>query len=135
MAKKDLSAAAAKGADLFFTQNSQNTQDTQPAQVTDQPHRAQDEQPAQLAQTVQEMQQAIIDKEQRKAELAAAKKANKKRLNLEISLASYDYVSIMAGITGVSVNKFISDIIDREAATNNQTYLAAKEIIANARKQ
>ena len=140
MARKDLAAAAARGADLFFSANdARNTQDTQPAQPTQKPHKAQDEQPAQLAQTVQEMQEAIITRETQKAEekaaRAAAKKAAKRRLNIEITSGGYDYVSIMAGITGVSVTKFISDLIDREAATNNSTYKAARELIENARKK
>ena len=139
MAKKDLAAAAARGADLFFSANdAHNTQETQPAQHTQKPHKAQDEQPAQLAQTVQEMQEAIIthetQKAQDKAARAAAKKASKKRLNIEITSGGFDYISVMARITGVSVTRFISDLIDREAATNNVTYKAAKELIDNARK-
>ena len=140
MAKKDIQAAAARGADLFFSANdAQKTQLTQPTQQTVKPHKAQDEQPAQLAQTVQEMQEAITTQETRKAEKkaarAAAKKAEKRRLNIEITSGGFDYVSVMAGITGVSVTRFISDLIDREAATNNATYKAAKELINNARKQ
>ena len=136
MAKKDLAAAAARGADLFFSANdTQNTQETQLAQPTVKPHKAQDEQPAQLAQTVQEMQNAITAHETEKAAQKAAKQANKRRLNIEITSGGYDYVSIMAGITGVSVTKFISDLIDREAATNNSTYKAARELIENARKK
>ena len=139
MAKKDLAAAAARGADLFFsandTQPTQPTQNTQPTQSTVTPHKAQDEKPAQLAQTVQEMQSAIVTHETEKAARKAEKQANKKRLNIEITSGGYDYVSIMAGITGVSVTRFISDLIDREAATNNAMYKAAKELISNARKQ
>ncbi len=145
MAKKDLHAAAAKGADLFFsaahTQETQNTEYTQDTQSVVIPHRAQDEQHAQLAETVQDMQQSIIEQEQarqrrresRKAE-TAARQAKKKRFNAEISLESYDYLAVMAGITGVSVNRYLSDLIDREATTNNATYKAAKELIQNARK-
>lgn len=138
MAKKDLTAAAARGADLFFSANdAQKTQDTQPAQYTQKPHKAQEEQPAQLAQTVQEMQDAITTREtqkaQEKAARAAEKKASKRRLNIEITSGGYDYVSIMSRITGVSITRYISDLIDREAATNNETYKAAKELINNAR--
>jgi hypothetical protein len=143
--KRGLQEAAARGADLFFSaadaQHAQDTQETQHAQQTVMPHKAQDEQPAQLAQTVQEMQEAIITqeaeraarKEARKAE-TAARKASRKRLNIEISAESYDYIRIMAGITGTSVNAFLAALIDREAATNNETYKAARELINNARK-
>ena len=142
MAKKDLTAAAARGADLFFSANdTHNTQDTQETQHTQKTHKAQDMQPAQVAQAVQEMQQDIVTREQEKTArkearkaATAARRASRKRLNIEISGSGYDYVSVMAGITGVSVTKFIADLIDREAATNNATYKAAKEIINNARK-
>lgn len=157
MAKKDLKAAAAKGADLFFSaaneQNAQYTLHTQDIQDTPdiqdtlnaQPvlnlQKAQDMQPAELAQTVLDMEQAIITQEQERAQRKEARKAEtaarhaaKKRFNVEISRESYDYLAVMAGITGVSVNRFLSDLIDREAATNSATYTAAKELIQNARK-
>lgn len=149
MAKKDLTAAAARGADLFFSaadaHNTQETQNAEHAQQTVKPHKAQEENPAQLAQTVQEMEQAIITQEAehaaqkqarldaRKAE-TAARRASRKRLNIELSAAGYDYVKVMAGITGTNVTRFISDLIDKEAETNNATYKAAKELIDNARK-
>lgn len=146
MAKKNLKEAAARGADLFFstadTQHAQDTQYTQSTQNTDKPHKAQEEQPAQLAQTVRDMQDAIATqeaertahKEIKKAE-TAARKASRKRLNIEISASGYDYVRVMAGITGKSVTAFIAALIDREAATNNETYTKAREIIDNAREQ
>lgn len=143
MAKKDLKAAAARGADLFFSANdAQETQETQNTQHTVKPHKAQDTQQTQLAQEVQEMQEEINTQEAareerkkaRKAE-TAARRATRKRLNIDISKAGYDYIAVMAGIKGVSVTRFISDLIDREAETNNELYKAAKELIDNARNQ
>ena len=132
MAKKDLKAAAARGADLFFSAaDTEQTHDTQNA-VT--PHKAQDEQPAQLAETIEDMLAAIEADEQRRQE-RKQRKAEAQRVNIAISRAGYEYCKIMGAVTGKGIGRFIADMIDREAATNNDLFNRAKEIIDDARQK
>lgn len=138
-AKKDLRTAAAKGADLFFSAadaaNTGNTDDTHNAESTGntvQPHRAQDEKPAQLAETIEEMTAAIEADEARKQERKRAKR-EEIRVNIAITPRGYEYARIMGSICGKGMGRFISDLLDREATTNNAAFLQAKELIKNVR--
>ena len=135
--KKDLKAAAARGADLFFSatdaQDAQKMQEIQDVQNVIHPHKAQDEQPAQLVETIQEMQAAIEADEQRRQE-RKQRKADEKHVNICLSKASYDYCKTMGGITGKGMTRFIAELIEREAATNNDLYNRAKEILNDAQR-
>lgn len=134
MAKKDLRAAAAQGADLFFsnTDGTHNTNNTDNTQDTHKAHKAQDEDPAQLAQTIQDMSNAIEADEAARQE-RKQRKAEEKRINICITTTGYEYCKIMGSITGKGISRFISDLIDREATTNDETYKKAKELIKDAR--
>lgn len=141
MAKKDLKAAAARGADLFFSaadiDNTQNTDYTHDTHDTAQPHKAQDEQPAQLAETIEDMQAAIEADEQKRQEKQKEReqrKADEKRVNIALSSKGYEYCKIMGAVTGKGMGRFIADLIDREATTNNDIYNRAKGIIDDARQ-
>lgn len=131
MAKNDLKAAAARGADLFFSAaNAEQTQDTQ---NTAAPHKAQDEQPAQLAETIEDMQATIEADEQRRQE-RKQRKAEERRVNIALTQSGYQYCKIMGSITGKGMSRFISDLVDREAATNNDIFNRAKGVIDDARQ-
>lgn len=99
MAKKDLKAAAARGADLFFSAaDTEHTQDTEYTRDTTQPHKAQEEQPAQLEATIEDMQAAIEADEQRRQERQREReqrKADEKRVNIALSSKGYEYCKIM----------------------------------------
>ena len=134
MAKKDFKAAAAHGAEVFFSyaDDTNNTDNTQSTQDTRKAHRAQDEDPAQLKQTIQDMSDAIeVDEAERQER--KRRKADEKRINICITTAGYEYCKIMGSITGKGISRFISDLIEREATTNDETYKKAKELIRNAR--
>lgn len=137
MAKKDLQTAAARGADLFFSAvDTVNTDDTHNTDNTVQPHRAQDEQPAQLAETIQDMTAAIEADEARKQERKKERERAKReeiRVNIAITPTGYEYAKIMGSISGKGMGRFIADLLDREASTNNAAFLQAKELIKNVR--
>ena len=134
MAKKDLRAAAARGADLFFSAaDAEQAQDTHDTENTVTPHKAQDEQPAQLAETIEDMHAAIEADEQRRQE-RKQRKAEEQRINIAITRTGYEYCKVMGAVTGKGIGRFISDLIDREAATNNDLYNRAKGIIEDARQ-
>lgn len=133
MVKKDLTAAAAKGADLFFT-----TSDAQDAAI---PHKAQEESAEQLEATIQDMHEAIITQEQERAARREAQKAataekhaSKRRITIEVSRALYDYVAVMAGISGTNGTRYVIDLIERDKELNGDIYSKAKELV-NARKR
>lgn len=135
-AKKDLRTAAARGADLFFSavdaEHTDDTHDTHNTENTIQPHRAQDEQPAQLAETIQDMTAAIEADEARKQERKRTKR-EEIRVNIAITPTGYEYAKIMGSISGKGMGRFIADLLDREASTNNAAFLQAKELIKNVR--
>lgn len=138
MAKKDLKAAAARGADLFFSAtDAEQAQDTHDTPNAIQPHKAQEEQPAQLAETIEDMHAAIEADEKRRQERKQERlqrKQDEKRLNVILTRAGYDYCKVMGAISGKGISRFISDLILREAETNNDLYNRAKEILNDARK-
>lgn len=135
-AKKNLQGAISSGIDRLFSANDpQQAADTQPAQMTQEvqkPHKAEEVSDEQRAADLEEMQRMTAAAEARKT--SGRKGYKMQRLNISLTPSEYDYVRIMAGVTGKSQTRFIGDLISREASANSETYEKAKEIIANARK-
>jgi uncharacterized membrane protein YgcG len=135
-AKKDLTGAINAGIDRLFSVNDQpqpavEEQQAQEVQPAAQPHKAGEVSDAQRAADVDEMAAMIAAAEARKT--AGHKGYKMQRVNISLTPSEYDYVQIMAGITGKSMTRFIGDLISTEAARNADTYQKAKELIKNAR--
>ena len=137
-AKKDLTGAISTGIDRLFSANdqqpandAQQAQVTQQAQQATQPHKAGVVSDEQRAADVDEMTAMIEAAEARKT--AGRKGFKMQRLNVSLTPSEYDYVQIMAGVTGKSLTRFIGDLISREAERNSEVYKQAKELIKNAR--
>lgn len=135
-AKKDLTGAISAGIDRLFSVHDQHQtaveeQQAQEMQQTAQLHKAGEVSDAQRAADVDEMAAMIAAAEARKT--AGHKGYKMQRLNISLTPSEYDYVQIMAGITGKSMTRFIGDLISAEAERNADTYKKAKEIIKNAR--
>lgn len=134
-AKKNLQGAISSGIDRLFSANDpQQAADTQPAQMTQEvqkPHKAEEVSDEQRAADLEEMQRMTAAAEARKT--SGRKGYKMQRLNISLTPSEYDYVRIMAGVTGKSQTRFIGDLISREASANSETYKKAKELIENAR--
>lgn len=134
-AKKDLKGAITTGIDKLFSANDpQKGQETQQAQMTQEAQhtrKAGEVPKAQLEADIEEMAAMTAAAEARKT--AGRKGYKMQRLNISLTPSEYDYVQIMAGITGKSLTRFIGDLISREAERNADTYRKAKELISNAR--
>ncbi len=135
-AKKDLTGAISAGIDRLFSVHDQHQtaveeQQAQEMQPTAQLHKAGEVSDTQRAADVDEMAAMIAAAEARKT--AGHKGYKMQRLNISLTPSEYDYVQIMAGITGKSMTRFIGDLISAEAERNADTYKKAKEIIKNAR--
>ena len=131
-AKKDLTGAISTGIDRLFSAN--DTQQAQQAQMTQQaaqPHKANDVTDEQRAADIDEMAEMTAAAEARKT--AGRKGYKMQRLNISLTPSEYDYVQIMAGVTGKSLTRFIGDLISREATRNQAVYQQARELIKNAR--
>ena len=135
-AKKNLQGAISTGIDKLFSANdAQQAAEAQPAQMTQEvqkPHKAGEVSDEQRAADLEEMAKMTAAAEARKT--SGRKGYKMQRLNISLTPSEYDYVQIMAGITGKSLTRFIGDLISREASANSDAYQKAKEIIANARK-
>ena len=134
-AKKNLQGAISSGIDRLFSANDpQQAADTQPAQMTQEvqkPHKAEEVSDEQRAADLAEMERMTAAAEARKT--SGRKGYKMQRLNISLTPSEYDYVRIMAGVTGKSQTRFIGDLIRREASANSETYRKAKELIENAR--
>lgn len=134
-AKKDLTGAISTGIDRLFSANDpQTAADAQPAQMTQQAaqlHKAGEVTDEQRAADIDEMAAMTAAAEARKT--AGRKGYKMQRLNISLTPSEYDYVQIMAGVTGKSLTRFIGDLISREAERNSEVYQQAKELIKNAR--
>lgn len=128
-AKKDLTGAISTGIDRLFSANDpQTAADTQ---QTAQPHKAGEVTDEQRTADIDEMAAMTAAAEARKT--AGRKGYKMQRLNISLTPSEYDYVQIMAGVTGKSQTRFIGDLISREAERNADIYRQAKELIKNAR--
>ena len=131
-AKKDLTGAINTGIDRLFSANDpQQEQQTQQTQEVTHPHKAEEVSNEQRAADVDEMAAMTAAAEARKT--AGRKGYKMQRLNISLTPSEYEYITIMAGITGKSLTRFIGDLIDRDKAANADTYKKAREIINNAR--
>lgn len=130
--KKDLTGAISTGIDRLFSANDQQkATEAQQTQQAQQPHKAGEVTEAQRTADVDAMTAMIEAAEARKT--AGHKGYKMQRLNISLTPSEYDYVQIMAGITGKSLTRFIGDLISAEAKRNAETYKQAKELIKNAR--
>lgn len=136
-AKKNLQGVISAGIDRLFSANdaeqeAANTQKgnmTQEAQPT---HKAKEVSQEQRAKDIEDMTAMIEAAEARKT--AGRKGFKMQRLNISLTPSEFEYVRIMAGITGKSQTRFIGDLISREAERNADAFNKAKEIIENARQ-
>ena len=149
--KKDLQGAITRGVDLMFSANDEQAaeapvaveaQDTQEAveqeaqeaiQVHEakQAYKAQDVTPEALTSAIADMEAKIEAAEARRTQ--GRKGFQLPRLNITLTPSGVEYVRVMAGITGKSVTRYISDIVDRDAAANAERYQKAKELMQDAR--
>ena len=135
MAKKDLTGAISTGIDKLFSANDakkvKEAKQAQIAQATQEPHKADEVPQEQLTADLDDMAAMTAAAEARKT--AGHKGYKMQRLNISLTPSEFDYVQVMAGITGKSQTRFIGDLISREAERNADLYKQAKEIIKNAR--
>lgn len=130
--KKDLHGEIMKGADRFFSVNdAQEAQGAEDVGQDKQPHRAQDVTQERLAEEVTAMQKAIDAAEARKTQ--GRKGLKMPRLNISLTPSGMEYVRVMAGITGKSVTRYISDMVDKDAEENAERYQKAREIMHDGR--
>lgn len=127
--KNNLTGAISTGIDKLFSTNDAPL--VQEVHEAPQPHRAQDVPQADLARDIRDMQAMLEAAEEHKTQ--GRKGFKMPRLNISLTPSGMDYVRVMAAISGKSVTRYISDLIDREAANNAAIYEQAKEIIKNAR--
>ena len=113
MAKKDLTKAIAKGADVFFSAN-----DAQQAQQAIEPHEAQQEPQEQEAYEAAEAQHT-----------QGRKGLKMPRMNTAYTPSNMDYLKTMAAINGVSVTRYVNTIIAQHRAANAERYEKAKEVM------
>ncbi len=140
-AKKNLQGAINAGIDRLFSANDKATHEAAYAQMKDVTQEAEEKQtPHKAAEVSQEQRAKDIEDMTAKIEAAEARKtAGRKgfkmqRLNISLTPSEFEYVRIMAGITGKSQTRFIGDLISREAERNADAFKKAKEIIEDARK-
>ena len=133
--KKDLTGAISTGIDRLFSANDpQKTKEQQQAQMTQEVHKAH-----KANEVPQEKLNADIEEMAAITEAAEARKTQGRkgykmqRLNISLTPSEYEYIQVMAGITGKSLTRFIGDLISREAERNSEVYQQAKELINNAR--
>ena len=113
MAKKDLTKAIAKGADVFFS-----TRDAQ------QEHEVAEPQGAQREPNEQEVHEAA------EAQHTQGRKGFKMpKMNTSYTPSNMDYLKTMAAINGVSVTRYVNTIIDQHRAANAERYEKAKEVV------
>ena len=149
--KKDLQGAITRGVDLMFSANDEQAaeapvaveaQDTQEAveqeaqeviqvQEAKQAYKAQDVTPEALTSAIADMEAKIEAAEARRTQ--GRKGYQLPRLNITLTPSGVEYVRVMAGITGKSVTRYISDIVDKDAAANAERYQKAKELMQDAR--
>ena len=130
--KKDLNNAISKGVDKFFSKNdAQQEKEAQVTQEVQYMHKAQEVSEAQLTQDVKDMAEKLDAAEARKT--AGRKGFKMQRLNISLTPSEFEYVRIMAAISGKSQTRFIGDLISAEAERNAETFRKAKEIIETAR--
>lgn len=98
------------------------------------PHRAQDEQPEQLDQTLEAMTAAVEADEARRQDVREFK-ATAKQLNIRVSPTAHDYAMTMGRITGKGTGRFISDVLEADAAANKDLFLKAKGVIEDAERR
>lgn len=106
MAKKDLKAAIAMGADRFFTA-AQETQEVHEAHST------------------QEILQA---QEERKTQ--GRKGMKLQRMNISLTPSEYEHLRLMAAITGQSATRYIGALIQKDAADKKELADKAKALLA-----
>lgn len=131
--KKDLKAAAARGADIFFTGTTEAMQDTDAMQE----HEASEDIEVCKDTMIYDVIEASDDDAPRKAAEARQTQGRKgcklSRTLITLTPSGMEYLKTMAALTGKSVTRYISDLVDRDAEKNKAIYEQAKELRKNAR--
>lgn len=126
--KKDLTSAINRGTDLFFSANdAQEVQHTHDAQEAQQPRRAQEASEAELKAVIEQMQQSIEAQEARRTQ--GRKGLKMPRMNMSFTPSNMDYLRVMAGISGMTVTRFMNSIIEQHAEANAERYQRAREVM------
>lgn len=133
--KKDLQGAITRGADRFFSvndepQEAQGALDAIEAQEDNEAHaprKAQEVPKAQLEATVLTMQEQIEAAEARRTQ--GRKGLKMPRMSMAFTPSNMDYMKVMAGVSGMTVTRFMNHIIEQHAATNAEKYRKAKELM------
>ena len=121
--KKDLSGAIARGADLFFS-----THDApQQAHEAQEPYKAQEASEAQLKAVIAQMEQRIEAQEARRTQ--GRKGLKMPRMNMSFTPSNMDYLRVMAGIQGMTVTRFMNQIIEEHIEANAERYQRALEVM------
>lgn len=81
------------------------------------------------AQHTQEVQEARIPQPSLEANSTQGRKGAKlPRINMAFSTESLDYLRIMAALRGISITKYVNDLVEQDMARNTASYNAAKEL-------
>lgn len=136
--KKDLQGAITRGADLFFSANDEK-EDTHIAQEVQgeqkelneheaqEPYKAQDVSEAHLQAVVIDMQRQLEAQEEQRTQ--GRKGLKMPRMNMSFTPSNMEYLKIMAGISGITVTRYVNNIIEQDAATNAERYQKAKDLM------
>lgn len=104
---KDFKARAAKTLSVYgsIIGSAQDVQHTQEVQEAPNP------QPAQSVGTTQ-----------------GRKGAKLPRINMAFSAESLDYLRVMSALKGMSITKYVNDLVEQDRARNTETYDTAKHL-------
>ena len=84
---------------------------------------------AQDAQEVQHTQEArALQVASETGGTQGRKGAKLPRINMAFSADSLDYLRVMAALRGVSITKYVNDLVEQDKARNSETYAAAKDL-------
>lgn len=133
--KKDLAGAITRGADLFFSVNDEQQEAAEAQQVTEaqeaqeapKAYKAQEATKEQLEAVVYTMQEQIEAAEARRTQ--GRKGLKMPKMNMSFTPSNMDYIRVMAGVTGMTVTRFMNYIIEQHADTNAERYKKAKELM------
>lgn len=127
--KKDLQGAIKRGADLFFSENDETkeTHEEQEAQEVQETYKAQDVSDEQLQGVILDMQKQLEAQEEQRTQ--GRKGLKMPRMNMSFTPSNMEYLKIMAGISGITVTRYVNTLIEQDAANNTERYQKAKHLM------
>lgn len=127
--KKDLQGAIKRGADLFFSENDETkeTHEEQEAQEVQETYKAQDVSDEQLQGVILDMQKKLEAQEEQRTQ--GRKGLKMPRMNMSFTPSNMEYLKIMAGISGITVTRYVNTLIEQDAANNTERYQKAKHLM------